>query len=395
MILTAHNPSTDNLEKSYLANDYSVGVTSIVVRNTDRFSEDDRIMLGEMGAENAEIVTVSAVNADDVTLTVGATSFPHSASEPVYVLKYDQIKFYRSTTTIDGSYSALVTVNIDVDNTDNKTRYDDTTGVSSYFYKIAFYNSVSLVESSLSDPMPGSGYSRKQVGTLINDFLVEVGDIEQEYITVPQILSLLNECNEDIIGQSRRPYRFLRKSELKTITADDDRIALPTDIVRLDRVKYTRDDGATDETKGNLPIISTQEMEYLQYQENSVASTVGVGINVISVDETDNEIVIYPKPTTTQANALKVYYWGEFDVFTSLADLVQTPVARIYKLFLLGRFYRMRAKKDDSFLAMSDRYLNDYTTEIVKLQRAQKVDIGTPMSFQPDTRNRFGLRRSV
>jgi hypothetical protein len=397
MIIVGYNPSTENLEKSYLTQDYSVGVTSMLVRNNDRFSEDDRILIGEMGSEHAEVVTVSSVNADKVTIGVGATKFPHSASDPVYVLRYDQIKFYRSTTTIDGSYTVVSTVDLDVDNANLKTLYDDATGLSSYFYKISYYHSVATVESSLSDAIPGEGYSRKQLGTVIGDFLTEVGDTEQKYITVPQCISLLNECNEDIIGQSRKPYRFLSTSSLASLAAGDDRVELPTDMVKLDRVKYTRDDGVVTETKGNIPIISIEEMEYYQYDENAVPlSPVGTGIWFAAIDDSTNELVVYPKPTTAQSNALKIYYWSEFAVFTSLAGTVQTPVARIYKLFLLGRYYRMRAKKEDSFLSLSDRYLNDYTTEIVKLQRAQKVDVGSPMSFLPDPRTtRGGLRRRV
>lgn len=396
MIILGYNPSTDNLEKSYLSKSYAAGVTSLVVRNNDRFAVNSRIQIGELGNENTEIVTVSAVNADKITLTVGATKFPHTASDPVYVLRYDQVRFYRSITTVGGSYSALDTVALDVDNESLKTAYDDTTGLTTYFYKITYYHSIALTESELSDPIPGSGYARKQVGTLVNEFLTEIGDLQQEYITVPQILSLLNECNEDIIGQSRRPYRFLRKSVLATLTANSDRIDLTTvasDLIRFDRMKYTRKDGVVDETVGNVPMVSIQEMEYYKYDQTVLPNPLGVGIQAGAIDETDNDIVLYPTPTTTQTNKMKIYYWGDFTYITSLADTFQTPVKRIYKLFLLGRHYRMRAKKESSFLQLSDRYLNDYNTEIVKLQRAQKVDIGTPMSIKPDIRTTHGLRR--
>lgn len=392
MILTAFNPSTSNLEKSHLTSSYAAGVTSLVLRNNDRFSEDDFILIGEMGSENAEIAQVTAAVSGATDITVTATTLPHSASDPVYVLRYNQIKFYRSTTTIDGSYSNIATLDIDVDNHDKKTLFDDTTGLTSYFYKVSFYNSETAVESSLSDPMTGTGYSRKQVGSLINDFLTEIGDLEQEYITVPQIISLLNECSEDIIGQSRRPIRLLRKSENATITAGDDRVPLPDDLVRLDRVKHTYSDGIR-EVVANVPVITIEEMEYMKYDEDSITTPVATGIRHVAVDDTTNELVIHPTPTSTQADKIQFYYWSNFDTITSLADEFQVPVSRIYKMFLLGRYFRMRAKKDDGFLALSDRYLNDYSTEVVKLQRAQKVDIGTPMSFLPDTRTRRGLRR--
>lgn len=393
MILSAYNPSTDNLEKSYLSRDYSVGVISILVRNNDRFNVNDRILIGEMGAENSEIVTVGSVNSDKVTVGVGATKFPHSASDPVYVLRYDQIKFYRSTTTIDGSYVAQVTVNMDVDNGNKKTMWNDPTGLSSYFYKITFYHSQTSVESEQSNPIPGEGYSRKQVGTIVNDFLTEVGDLAQEYMTVPQILALMNDVNDDLIGQSRRPYRFLSTSEDFDIESGNPRIPLPSNLVKFDRVRYTRQE-VVGETKGNLPIVSIEELEYYDYEQNVVPSPVGITFRCAAIDYTTNELVLYQTPTKDEENAIRIYYWKEFNVITDLSDAVETPVAYIYKLFLLSRYYRIRAKKEDSFLLMSREYQNDYNVEIVKLQRAQKVDVGTPPSFQPDTRTRRGLRRN-
>ena len=397
MIITAYNPSTDNLEKSYLTANYAAGVTTILVRNNDRFTNGGRIMLGEMGNENTEIVTVGTVNADGTTVTVGATKFPHTAADPVYVLRYDQIKFYRSTTTVDGTYSSLVTAALDVDNQTLKTSYDDTTGLTTYFYKVSFFNSVASAESDLSDPIPGEGYGRKQIGTLVNEFLIEIGDVQQDYITVPQIISLLNEANEDIIGQSRRPYRFLRKSvtvNLSSTPIDLDTVA--PDLIKFDRMKFTKTDLAGNTVQGNIDMISIEEMEYKQYSQNPAVVNPITTVFEAAIDETDNTIVINPVVTTTVTNGIKIYYWSDFDYLTSLADTLQTPVKRIYKLFLLSRYYRMRAKKEASFLNLSDRYNNDYTTEIVKLQRAQKVDVGTKRSLLPDPRTRHGtLRRSV
>jgi len=392
MILTAFNPSTNNLEKSYLTADYSSGVTALVLRNNDRFSEDDFILVGEMGSENAEIVQITGAVSSGTDITVGATTFPHSASDPVYVLGYNQIKFHRSTSTVDGIYSSIATVNIDVDNTSGKTLYDDTTGLTSYFYKISFYNSGTTVESSLSDPMAGSGYTRSQVGSIVNDFLVEIGDLEQEYITVPQILSMMNEVNDDIKGQSRKPYRFLSTKKLATITSGSDRVPLPTDMLRLDRVRYNEDNGIV-EVDRTLPIISIEELEYKKFQVDPLPAAGVASIKYLAIDYTTDELVIYPTPKDTQTDKLTFYYWSEINTFDSLADEVQTPNPRIYKLFLLGRHYRIRAKKESSFLQLSDRYNQDYNTEIVKLQRAQKVDVGTPMSMLPDTRTSHGLRR--
>lgn len=392
MIVTAFNPSTDNLEKSFTSRAYPAGTEELRLRNTNNFNEDDYILIGEMGFEQSEIVQVTGVDADHKQIDISATKFPHSPNSPVYVLKYNEIKFYRSTTTIDDTYTELASIPIDVDNSDKRTRYDDPNGLPSYFYKISFFNSHTNVESEQSDPIPGGGYERKQVGTIVNDFLTEIGDLEQEYMTVPQIISLMNDVNDDLIGHSRRPYRFLKTSVLVDVVADENRIALPDDLVKFNRARYTRED-IVDIKKKTLPMISIDEMEYKDYHVNVEPSPTPLGIIEAAIDDETNELVLRPTPRTTQEEALRIHYWGEFKEIKSLADKIQTPNGRIYKMFLLARYYRIRAKKETSFLVLSDRYNNDYNTEIVKLQRDYKVDVGTPPSQKRDTRTARGVRR--
>lgn len=390
MIITAYNPSTDNLEKTYLASAYPAGTTSILVRNNQGFANTNLIMIGEMGREKTEIVAITGAVTLGTAITIGATKYPHSADDPVYLLKYDQIKFYRSTTGSGGSYSILATVAMDVDNAERATLYDDVAGLTTYYYKVTFYNSVGAIESGFSDPMAGTGYSRLQIGSLVNEFLTEVDDLQQNYITVPQVLGLLNECNDDLSTQSRRPYRFLRTSVPLDITAATSRITLPiSNILKVDRLKYTYNLLGTNRTD-NIDLISIQEMEYLKYDNLMLTSD---EMFKAAIDETTNELVLYPTPTTTQLASLRLYYWKNFTTIDSLGDTLETPTPRIYKLFLMGRFFRKRAVKEDAFLKQSDRYINDYNAEIVKMQRANKLDIGTPTGFKPDTRNSRGLRK--
>lgn len=389
MIVTAYNPSTENLEKSSLSQAYAAGVTSIVVRNNDSFATNDRILIGEMGREGSEIVTVSAVNADKITMTVGATKFPHSADDPVYQLRYDQIKFYRSTTVVDGAYTILATVGVDVDNSEKETRYNDTTGLSSYFYKITYYHSITGVESELSDPIPATGYTRQQVGAVVNDFLTEVDDLQQKYMTVPEIVSLMNEVNDDLGSQSRRPYRFQKTSSLLSIIASNDRVALPTTMQKFDRINYNYN-FLGENRKDDIRLITMTEMEYLKYDQTAVADN---NLQYLAIDETTNELVLFPTPATSQTSVFKIFFWQKFPVIDSLGDTILPPSPRIYKLLLLSRFYRRRAVKEQQFLSISDRYSQDYSTEVVKLQRYNKLDIGTPPGMRPGTGTARGLRK--
>ena len=63
---------------------------------------------------------------------------------------------------MSGVYSVISTQNLDVDNANLTTIYDDTTGVSTNYYKMTLYNSISTLESAFTDPINGGGYSRNQ-----------------------------------------------------------------------------------------------------------------------------------------------------------------------------------------------------------------------------------------
>lgn len=387
MKLYAPNPQVDKLEKSYLSNSYSAGVTALDVRNNDRFAIGKRIMIGEMGHERTEVVTVSAVNANGTGLTVGATVFPHDADAPVYVLKYDKVRYYRSTTGIDGGYSQLAEVNLDVDNDTMKTMYDDLAGLATYYYKVSFYSSADSTETDLSDPIAGSGYPSGTAGALVNEFFEEVNDIQQQTMTVSEVLNLMNEVNDDLTSQSRRPYRFLKTSAPLSTVATENRIPLPADLLKFDRMAFTN---TWQQRTDDYRRISMEEMEYINYDNTFYPND---DLLYVAIDETTNELVLFPTPYTDGAASIKVFYWKKFTKIDSLASAVETPNTRIYKMFLLGRYWRKRAIKEPNYLNLSDRFLQDYNTEVVKLQRMNKLDMGTPMSFKPDTRTAGGLRR--
>lgn len=72
---------------------------------------------------------------------------------------FDVQKVYRSTTGKDGAYSEITGVGTRVALVANQTDYyyDDVTGDDTYWYKISFYHTTTLLESELSDPISAAG----------------------------------------------------------------------------------------------------------------------------------------------------------------------------------------------------------------------------------------------
>lgn len=403
MIITTLNPDTTDLEKSYLANPYAVGVTSIEVKNTNRFAANDRIMIGEMGQEKTEIVTVSAVSADDVTLTIGATMFEHSADAPVYRLRFDQIKFYRSTTTFDGTYTLISTQDLDVDNANLSTVYDDTTGTNAYFYKMTMYHSISTLESAYSAVIGGEGWRREQVGNIIDEVLQEVSDLNELNITRKELLGYFNDVNDDLTINVAKPYDFLHTRSALTRTANVNYIDFPTDsndkqiMWKFDRMDYNFTDSttspATDRTN-TITVISPEEFRNT-YADNTVDTTTVTDATPMAMTlDTSVDRFRFSAPfETTAANVFYLHYWKYFDTITSEGDVIETPTPKIYKLYCKGMYYRKRAITESSFNNTADRYFADYLIEKGKYSSHNRKDQGTPRRFSVATKSFKTYRR--
>ncbi len=387
MIITTLNPETTDLEKSYLASSYAVGTTSIVVKNNDRFSANDRIMIGEMGQEKTEVVTVSSVNADGVTMVIGATVFEHSADAPVYKLRFDQIKFYRSTTTVDGVYSVISTQALDVDNANLTTIYDDTTGTASYFYKMTMYHSISALESAFSDIIGGSGWRREQVGNIIDEILQEVSDKNEINITRRELIGYFNDVNDDLTINVARPYEFLHTRSALSRTANQNYLDFPTDdndkqlMWKFDRMDYNFTDSTSDLTT-TIPVISMEEFRNT-YANNTIDTTTVTDATpgVMTLDTAVNRFRFSAPFSTTLANTFYLYYWKYFDTIDSEGDVIETPTPKIYKLYCKGMYYRKRAITEASYNATADRYFADYLIEKSKYSSHNRKDQGTPRRF--------------
>lgn len=403
MVIEATNPETQGWEKSYLSNPYSVGTTSIQVKNNNRFAANDRIMIGEMGNEATEIVTVSSVNADGNTMVIGATVFAHSADDPVYQMLFDQVKFYRSTTGSSGTYSVISTQDMDVDNADLQTKYDDTTGLSTYHYKFTFYHSISTLESDYSDVLGGAGWRREQVGHIIDEILQEVSDLNEVHITRNELLGYFNDVNDDLQINVAKPYGFLHDRTTLSRTANLNYINFPTDsdgkqtMWKFDRMDYNFTDTTTDPDTDNTSTIKVIPSEEFRntYTDNTIDSTtVSDGKpEAMTLDTSVNRFRFSHPFETTTGGVFYLHYWKYFDTIDSEGDVIETPTPKIYKLYIKGIYYRKRAITEPTYSNTSDRYFADYLVEKNKYKSVDRKDIGTPRSFRPETSTIKSFRR--
>lgn len=396
MTIPVLNFETTGLEKSYLSNPYSAAVTAISVKNNNRFAANDRVMIGEMGQEKTEIVTVSSINANGNDMVVGATVFSHSADDPIYKLPFDQVKYYRSTTTATGTYTVISTQNLDVDNAELTTSYDDTGGTATYFYKFTFYNSISAVESAYSDVIGGSGWRREQVGNIIDEILQEVSDNNEQHVTRQELLGYFNDVNDDLQVNAARPYEFLHTRTTLTRTAARNYIDFPVDsnnkqtMWMFDRMDYNFTDSTTTpvtDTTTTIPVMPMEEFRNT-YTDNTISTTTETDAVplAMTLDTSVNRFRFSSPFLTTTGNVFYLHYWKYFNVIDSEGDIIETPTPKIYKLYCKAMFYRKRAIADLTLSSNAGQYYTDYQAEKAKYSVINRKDAGTPRSFRlPNT----------
>lgn len=374
MLITAHNPETKNAEKTYLTQPVSSGDTVLNVLNSDNFSVNDFVLIGEMGREKSEVVQVSAVT--DSSITTGATSFAHSADDPIHKMRFNQIRFYRSTDGVDGSYSVIATLDVDVDNADKTTKYDDDTATTSYFYKTAFYNSQTTTESSLSDPVQATGYDYDTVGAVVDETVRYLGDKNYIVMSPTEYIDIINDVGRDIMRNTRKPLRFLKTSTTLDTVKDQDYVDLPADFWKYDYVEYTHTVGAND----NTYIVDTTGTDFFANLQGRDTST-NDRLERVHIDIADNRLYLYPTPRTSQTGKIKLHYYKKFTRVDSMGDKLDLKDTNIYKLKMTERFYALKTAEDHNFQVLKDDAKADYSIELQKLKRENKVEVGGAKNF--------------
>lgn len=139
-------------EKTFLDADEASGQTTLTVENPQGFSTDKFVIVDTPGSEIAELLKISSSSTNTITLATSIV-FAHQKNASIQVIRYNQRKFYRSSTQT-GTYSHLSSEGSPVDITPDQpegTEFEDSSGTSSSWYKSTYYNTETMTETSLAD----------------------------------------------------------------------------------------------------------------------------------------------------------------------------------------------------------------------------------------------------
>ncbi len=110
-------------------------------------------------------------------------------------------------------------------------------------------------------------------------------------------------------------------------------------------------------------------------------------VSRVALDDETKRLLLKPTPRTGAVGAFRVWYYRELGAFENLTDEVLTPNTLIYRYKFMAEFYAAKAETDGSFGNLSTKYEQKYGNELMKLQRSNRKDVGTPRSFMDSARS--------
>lgn len=139
MFIRIENNQTNDSPQTFLSSKSAAGATSLLIKNPNGFLQNYYAQVGQTGEEQTEIVKINSTPTSG-TMSVGTTKYDHPLNTPVFLIKYPQVIFKRSTSGTAGTAEPLTGGTIDISADNLYTQFDDTTGSTTYAYKTQYYN---------------------------------------------------------------------------------------------------------------------------------------------------------------------------------------------------------------------------------------------------------------
>jgi hypothetical protein len=353
VILEADNRVLLNSQRyTYTKDNYSPGVSSIFVTNTEGFSDTTKFLLiGNIGTESAEIFKIGSVNntTGEITLQNAGgisttTIYGHPESSRVTVMPYNQIGFFWTSGT---TYSDTNPISgfINIQPSEWFSIYEDSSNSTGYGWFV-FYNSVQVTASQPSNPIPYVGFEGDTVQSILEDFFSLLSNKELKIIDRADALSWLNEGNAIVrtkMNLSNREYTASEELTLSIVggTAEYD---LPEDFSKL---VYLKDSAAT--YGQTIDLISLRDVP--TYMGSTIKYYLrGTKIGIV--------------PTPTAAGSFLYRYLSKTGRLSLNSDTINLPDNGVFivKDFML---YRANMKLQNINMAMT--YKNNFEDGLNKL----------------------------
>lgn len=358
-VIEIKNPKILNDPITFVSQEYSSGST-LYVEDSSKFANEDLILVGGVGNEKAETTDLTTAPANKTTLTITALSHGHETDESVQKVLYDQFDIqYRTSSS--GSWQSLDTGK-SFDWREDETTYIHQSGQEAYEYRVRYKNSATSEDSSWSDTITGSGFTRKQVGSMIEQVRKWAEDEEAQVVDDDEIIGYFNYAQDAVTSLNKR-WPWLKTEQAYTTTASSegawDEYALPDDWDEIWRCKFRYDDGASD-IDYFLAYLPQTDFEY-KYKDQDADSDDNA--KNYSVDEANNYLMIGPK-TESAGYTITLIYFKSLADLDSYGDATEIPLPEVLINYATAKVWRRK----DNF-EKHDEYMRDFANSLRMLEQ--------------------------
>jgi hypothetical protein len=349
-----------NAKFSYLTSNYASGASSVNVLNGSNYAANQYALFANFGSSSSEILKIKAVSTNTLTFKNEAggdinIGFAHPESTRVYILPYNQVKFYHTATTTFGTGTLLATSNVLAN--EYFTSYEDTANSTGYGWFV-FYNQASTLTSTNSNYIPYTGFVGSTVKSILDDFFSLLNNKELKQVSLTEAYSWMNEgyaLAQNALNLISTEYKASSEQTL-AIVAGTDEYALPSDFARL---IYIRPSDNSIDAQSLEPISLVDIPKYL-----ITGSPVpryylrGLYLGIV--------------PTPAQSTTYYYRYQAQPAVLDSYEDIIDLPNNghHAIKDFMCFRVYQKLTNPNSSvFYKAFQKYLDDIKMSAITRDR--------------------------
>lgn len=196
--------------------DATAGDSSVTVKSIVGAAANNIILFRLPGDELAEIGSISGAPSGNTVTLAAVLTESHPAGTTIYIIKADQIRFYRAATAVDANsddstLTALAALQ-DIDPTEIYNIYDDSASTSGYYY-YRFYDSVGAAYLDYSDPIPwtdaGGKFDPDQVGYMLDSVCRTLEHTWNDQFSKQDAIDEIGKCLRYAQGKLRHWNRYL------------------------------------------------------------------------------------------------------------------------------------------------------------------------------------------
>jgi len=341
--LTITNPLLYKNENLTLDADYSSGASITVVSNSNVATNDILVFEG-YGYEKSEAKDVGSTSGDTTITVSAALKFSHPKGTPLFISEFDQIEISRDT---GSGWATLETIDIQWDKF--RTIYIDSTGTSDYSYKFRFKNSAASTYSEYSPTVSGGGFSKNQIGYLVDIVKRMLNDPDGKILTVKEIIDEINNSKDIIVG-SRNNWYFFKKEDEGTITTTADTRKYNLDAIS-ENIEYIQDVRFRDQSNSDDNLYPIKELSDLEYDQIVIdqdedADDHVTHYRIVAPDSSSSSgyIEVDPAPENSDNGSFYIRHYEPDADYEDVADTTSVPIPVILTYLPIAKGLRLKGK---------------------------------------------------